>query len=626
MSEKKIELAKKYPFVPQQVAKEAFVFEVLEEIAAFQDRALKEGTVLATLEDIQSSSNILMPFSPTRNKNLAYILELLYKNCSDHIKQIYTFKFFVDRESKKLDIDEIIEYSLSISQEKITELQIQRDSVSRESLLLLLENFRLFNLTQLLKKGKNKNHLSFLIKEELGKNIFTFKYFSLDKNSFEATEDYCFHRKNYEAVSQKLSIDHMHDIIEAHNAPINRRLNKFGILNSTVSDYRDNKLDYILNILMNEISSSLDKKDLIEVKNFHSLRNCMQKVNRIIDPITTHAHDILNYIKKNTFARIIDLASLFTDVTDVEIFNWSEGSRYENNLFNFEDIHSIKYIFETRAYMARIINLHQLVLFKEQQLNTMPHLERQDTINQFELFCNAGKHLLLNEDEALKLLKSQDNLNTLKKIIGDNDAYQLKMKQTIEEVETIEEKSSLIKRIIVVILSIFTGKNSSVYKKGYSSQSEASYHEASTETGASKHKKKRVMSSEARDLFTKIQSSRSMIAPLSDHIELIPENEIKVDALIQELRAHKVKIVIPIFNARKNLYPIRSRNLLIPDVEYLLVDPEITKTPDEIRNFTESLTRVKVKDETIPNNTLFNIEKYLMNIHRKNRAVSKKKK
>jgi hypothetical protein len=132
------------------------------------------------------------------------------------------------------------------------------------------------------------------------------------------------------------------------------------------------------------------------------------------------------------------------------------------------------------------------------------------------------------------------------------------------------------------------------------------------------------ISKESQDIYKLIADKKSPLIPLSDFIELKPENEPKIDTIIRDLRGNDLKIVIPIYNARQVLYPIRSKKYLMSDVEYLLVDPEVAKTPESIREFIDNITGYKFKEDTISGNALFSIEKYLFSIHRQNRAKNLK--
>jgi hypothetical protein len=113
---------------------------------------------------------------------------------------------------------------------------------------------------------------------------------------------------------------------------------------------------------------------------------------------------------------------------------------------------------------------------------------------------------------------------------------------------------------------------------------------------------------------------------LSDLIELKPENEPKIEQTIRELRENNLKIVVPIYNARQVLYPIRSKKYLMADVEYLMIDPDAAKSPETIRDFIDEITGFKFKEDVISGNALFSIEKYLFSINRQNRAKKRREK
>jgi hypothetical protein len=55
-----------------------------------------------------------------------------------------------------------------------------------------------------------------------------------------------------------------------------------------------------------------------------------------------------------------------------------------------------------------------------------------------------------------------------------------------------------------------------------------------------------------------------------------------------------------------------AQKYLMPDTEYILVNADIAVSPESIREFTESIGREKLKDETITAHGVFAIEKYLL--------------
>jgi len=113
---------------------------------------------------------------------------------------------------------------------------------------------------------------------------------------------------------------------------------------------------------------------------------------------------------------------------------------------------------------------------------------------------------------------------------------------------------------------------------------------------------------------------------LSQYIEIKPENEQNIDTTIDELRLNNLKIVVPIYNAKENLYPERSKKLLISNVEYLLIDSNIIETPESIRDYTDKLQKERLRGESIPIKAIVSIEKYLLNIHKQKLANLKNSK
>jgi len=249
----------KFPFLNERLSREPHIEEILTEIDFLQKNWIKnKAGELATAAYLNESRNVKLPLTQKRLMNIEFLLNELVKHHPDEVKPVYSFLFSVEPESKKLNIEEKVEYTLLMDEGDYHALQYARDSISTRSLLELLKTFRLFNLTKLIKKAKNRNHLSQLIKQQIGKTIFTFKNYSLDKSGVEIVEDYCFHKDNYEAVKNRLDVEKLKDIIDLHSLAINRRLKNLGILNSYISDYRDSKIDYILNILTVELATSLD--------------------------------------------------------------------------------------------------------------------------------------------------------------------------------------------------------------------------------------------------------------------------------------------------------------------------------------------------------------------------------
>jgi len=235
---------RRFQFLHAHVAREPHIYEVLNEIMNYQTNVLNNGIGhLALIDDLKTSRNIKIPFTIARNKIITNLLDILTKNYPDIVRSIITFTFTVDPETKKLSINENREYSVLLNNDDFNRLQAERNMVSSGNFLNLISQFRLFNLTKLLKKTKERALLSQVIKLELGKSVFTYKNFTMDRQGNETAEDYCFHRTNYESVLKMLSLDKINKVIVNHSVPILRRLKNFGILNTDFSDYQDTKLD-----------------------------------------------------------------------------------------------------------------------------------------------------------------------------------------------------------------------------------------------------------------------------------------------------------------------------------------------------------------------------------------------
>ncbi|MCP4136944.1 MAG: hypothetical protein GY754_38610 [bacterium] len=625
MAAPKNELAEKYNFLHTHIAKEVNIYDVLEEISLYQAHALTgESDTLATLELLRSSRNIKIPFNATRNKNISYLLELLVKNYPEEVKPIISFEFRVDPITKQLAIDQMYEFSLQLNNEKFNQIQEERDKVSVESLLKLLGNFRLFNLTKLIKKSKNKAHLSKLIKSELGINIFTFKNFTIDKHNLEGADDLCFHQKNYEAVKSKLNIDNIQKIISEHSVQIKRRLQKFGILNTEFSDYRDSKLDYLLNILLEDIPSSLGPKDLMETKNFNSLRSCLLKVDKIIDPLITISKDIVKYIKDHGICKENDIISIFDSLTPDMLKEWAEKNGGPHRIISYTNASNASYYINGLIFLPELANLQDLVIHDEEKFSGLLQTVQQEKTVLMEMLCDVGRTLLSSQENALHILKNKENVEKLKSIIAEYDDFLRRqaMPSSKPEKDTRRKKKSALSAIVSFIKSLFGSKGED---EGHHQKHGASHH-ASGSGGGHGHGGKIPLSKETTNIYSKIKTNKAPLIPISNYIEIIPENETRIDSIIQELRGNNLKIVIPIYNARAILYPIRSQNFIIADIDYLLVNSDIINTREEIDAYISSLAGFKLKDEGLTANGVVAIEKYLLTLHRQKRAQLKREK
>ncbi len=608
-----------FSFLNQRLEKEPFIIEVLSEIKGMQARWLKQRTgELASMEYLNNSRNIKIPFTPKRMQNIQYITDELIKHHPDEIKPVYSFTFDIDRESKNLIINEKTEFTLLMKDTEFNLLVNERDQKSTEAIIDLLSQFRLFNLTKLIKKAKQRTHLTQLMKTRLGTDIFTFKNFCLDKNGLEKSEDYCFHSNNYENVRKKLDLELIKKIIDSHSIAINRRLKNFGILNPNVSDYRDSKLDYLMNILTGEMAPAFNKKEIVEIKNFKSLRDCLIKVDKILDPVKLLNNDIMKYIQSQYLSTDRDIMNIFEKITPDVFTRWEAEASNSGKVIIYTGDDKIKYLIDSNLYPAKFEELIQLIVYNPELFNSLTETERDNKIFTAEIFSEAGKEVSSKDTTALKILKSQEAISKIATLIKDFESYKKSKnaENTDEKDQDNQSDDSIIAVFINFIRSIFS-------KNTKSSQT------AHDQPGIQKQGEKAgkiILSKTAKDVYKQINNKNSIIAVISDFIEIKPENEKTIDQVISELRASNLKIVIPIYNARQVLYPIRSKKYLIADVDYIIVDPEIPRSPEAIRDYTDSITGYKLKDDALSGNALFQIEKYLMTIYRQNRAKMKRKK
>jgi len=601
----------KFPFLNERLSREPHIEEILTEIDFLQKNWIKnKAGELATAAYLNESRNVKLPLTQKRLMNIEFLLNELVRHHPDEVKPVYSFLFSVEPESKKLNIEEKVEYTLLMDEGDYHALQYARDSISTRSLLELLKTFRLFNLTKLIKKAKNRNHLSQLIKQQIGKTIFTFKNYSLDKSGVEIVEDYCFHKDNYEAVKNRLDVEKLKDIIDLHSLAINRRLKNLGILNSYISDYRDSKIDYILNILTVELATSLDRKDILEVKNFQSLRDCINKVERILDPVVMLDGDISEYIKNNFFITDREILSMFRDLTGESLNRWLSEKISTGRIVTFSLPDGTLYLFDSTQFMSKYEEVVHLILHNP-HFKFMEDKQKEEMFFKADLLTDVGKKITSSPELSRKILTG-DSAMHFKKLMSEYEAFKFAQEELDEYFETAEQKTSFFSSIIYAVASLFK-KKERVKNKGKQATGKKIY----------KSRMKKI-SKESQDIYKLIADKKSPLIPLSDFIELKPENEPKIDTIIRDLRGNDLKIVIPIYNARQVLYPIRSKKYLMSDVEYLLVDPEVAKTPESIREFIDNITGYKFKEDTISGNALFSIEKYLFSIHRQNRAKNLK--
>jgi hypothetical protein len=570
------------------------------------------------MEDLKTSRNIKIPFTFMRNKTITTLVGLLAQNYPDQFKSLITFFFSVEPETKKLSIIENREYTVLLSNDEYNRYQDERNRRSLVNFLNLISQFRLFNLTKLLRKTKERALLSQIIKSELGTAVFTFKNYIINKQNNEITEDFCFHKDNYNAVRKTMAADKIKNIISNHTVPISRRLKKFGILNPDFDDYKDNKLEYILNILLEDIPSSLSTAELTDVKNFSSLRSCLLKVETLIDPLITASGDIAAYVKENYMSTIGTLASIFTELTEDKLLKWAAEQSARYKILTYKDEEGITYLIDGEQLLPRFSELHDKILYQQENLDELGYYEKEKMFDEFSILCNAGKNLLNSEEKLKSVIGIEDDIKLLRQLIEEYEGYQKSIaldSAMAREERNASKKRSILSAIAEFLLDLFTFKKESAPLR-VPREERGALHEGRTRTFISK---------DIKSILYRIKNSQENIIPLSNYIELLPANEPNIEILINDIRRLNLKIVIPIYGARKILYPNRSKQYLIPDIEYLLLPTETLQSPELIREYTDSITGEKLKDEKIPPAFILNIEKYLLNIYNQKKAMMHRK-
>lgn len=616
---REFDVDKRFSFLHSHIAREPHIYEVLSEIMNYQKNVIKTGSGhFATIDDLKASRNIKIPFTYSRNITIADLVDMVEKNYPEQMKSFVTFHFTVDPESRKLSIAETKEYTLLLSNDEYGNFHAERNKQSVGNFLTLISQFRLFNLTKLLRKAKERALLSQIIKSELGNNIFIFKNYLFDKQNNETAEEFCFHIQNYPQVKATINIEKIKNIISSHSLLINRKLKKFGILSNDFSDYNDTKLDYLLNILLGDILSSLSEAEQTEVKNFTSLRSCLLKVEKVIDPLITASNDIAAFVKESRIAQLETLASIFPELTEDKLLKWTSEHATQCKILFLKDDDDTAYLIDGEYLLPRFSELHDKILFHPEDLAKLSHSERKKMFFEFTILCNAGKNLLNSETMLKEVLVKEEDVKKLEQLIVEYEGYQknISIASSIEK----EERNLTKKRSILSVISDFLNTLFTFRKKD--AMQPASKDEYS---GVPPPASRTVIPGELKSILYRIKNSEGKIIPLSNYIELRPENDSNIEEIIDDIRKLNLKIVIPIFNARKALYPNRSQQYLISDVEYLLIKPEVLQSTESIREFTDSLAGEKLKDEKLPPTAIFNIEKYLINMHKQKKLSMNQK-
>jgi hypothetical protein len=610
----------KFKFLDEKTSNEPHIYEVLNEILLYQSNSLPSGEKpLATMELLKKSSKIKIPFTTTRDRTIEYLVDILLKRYSHFIRPIISFEFKVEQTTRQIDIIETTEYTILLDNKDYETLLSIRDEKSLDNLLDILQKYRFFNLSKLMKKADEKEELARVIKKELDKKIFTFKNYSIDSDKIEWAEDFCFHLENYEPVKESLNLNTLKEIIATYSDSVRRGLNKFGILNADFSDYRDTKLAYIFSILTDDLSTTISDKDMVDVKNLQSLISCINRVDKVIDPVLVISEDIVKFIREHKVSREADIIGSLHELNHDILKKWATPDILKTNkIVAYTSGEGEIYFIDGFLFFEILSDLNQLILYQPEKMQAMSQTERRRVNSQMDLLYGASMHLFKSAEKIEDYIKiNNEKLQILKKILDDYEKYKRKLisgesapKENLAAPRLKKEKNifkTLIKGFIHFFVSMFK-----FYAKGDSNDSGGVQDIVSLQ--------RKNISSEAIKVYKKTVNINAPVIPLSDFIELIPENDYLINRIIDDMRENNLKIVIPIYNARKNLYPRRSQKLLLSDVEYLLVSPDLVKAPEIIRGFTDSIVGFKIKDEVIPASAIIAIEKYLLTLYRQKRA------
>jgi hypothetical protein len=603
----------KFSFLDEATAREAHIMEVLGEILSAQNRSLPEGAApLATPEHLKKTGAVKIPFSPSRDKTIDYLLDLLATRFREQVRTITSFDFKVDEETKRLAINETREYTVSMGQKDFEHIAAQRFERSGESLQNLLKRFRFFNLSKLVRSARNKDEFLRVIGRDEGKAFFIFKNYSIDKNRVEVQEDYCFHAMNYGAVRDSINIARLNEIIAAYSEAIVRRLKNFGIMTAAVSDYRDTKLDYVFNILLNDIPTVLSEKDRVDVKNTSSLRAAVLKSEEALDPVQTIGKDIARHVAECVLCPASELTGVIPELTDEILKKWTtpenlRAFRIVSHVNDGGDIHFI----DGGTLIAHFEDMVARSIGHPEKLESMNYTEKTRLLASLDILYRVSRGILSSIERRHELKYTDEEAARLKKLVESFEEWQRQRQEKEKRhqemahaaARTRPEGRSFIAVIIDFFRTLFGGKKQPVAKM--------KEHGAVAERAVSPH---------IKPYLRRVSESQAQIMALSDMIELVPENDDTVSQLIEEIREKNMRIVVPVYNAREVLYPKRSQKLLIPDMEYLLVPVDAARSAEAVIAYTRSLEGTKMKDEVIPSRAIMTMEKYLLNHFRQRRS------
>ena len=437
---------------------------------------------------------------------------------------------------------------------------------------------------------------------------------SIVRNQVHPTDEFCFHSSNYDHIKRSLDVKKIIPIIGVRIDVVKQKLKAYGIMSADFSDYRDTKVDYILNILMEIIPSSLSQKELCEVKNFHSLRECVLKVDKLLDPARIYGADIVKVIRESGIISARDICAALSGVTNDTLAAWSTKENMDReSVMMYSAENGTEWFFDIKKYVTLFESVFEGMRSDPVKFAALPQFEKDSVKTKLSAFNSSAGLIVSGKNVPAEIKSDADELKRLQYVMDEYQNY-MKQKELRTEVSSgsSEKKSGFFSAIAGLLKGIF-----SIFSKSPKETRETSQN-AQVSSG-----KNAPISKETRMLYSKASASKGPVLALSDFIELTRENDVVVDKIINDMRKNNLKIVMPVYNARTSLYPKRSAKLLMPDIEYLLVPVEAIRTPEAITDYVDSLVGFKMKDDVMSGSMLIQIEKYLRTVQRQRKHMKK---
>jgi len=351
------------------------------------------------------------------------------------------------------------------------------------------------------------------------------------------------------------------------------------------------------------------------VKNFYSLREVLIKAEKIINPLISLNDEITSNIRKLDVCSQDVLLTLIPNLTKKLLNEWAHRYATEQKIIVVPDTDGSTEYVSADTFFKKYSQLIKLIIDEPAKFDGMSKNEKEQKSVQADLFSAALSDLFFSGKIAQIFGTPQQN--ELKSLHDAYETYsQLKPEKITSVFKSDRKKSkNILMRIVEPILNLFRsrGKTKKAGKEfGDNNSSGMSYRKNKTRTQPTKY---------TMQLIALINEKSSPLIALSDIIDFVPENDDAIKTLIETLDSLQEKVVIPIYNSDKVLYPKRSLEVLMPNTEYLVVDASHIATSESIQEFIHSIRGMRLKNEPIPMNAIFSIEKYLMGISRKKRTL-----